>query len=470
MLFNSFEFGLFFLLVYGLYLILMPRFRTVLLLGASYLFYAAWDVRFLSLIILSTIVDYGCGRWLERAGNARVRRLALALSLLVNLGILGFFKYCNFFLENLEGMFALVGWSVPGYLAIVLPVGISFYTFQTLSYTIDCYRREIPACRNLLDFALFVAFFPQLVAGPIERAKRLLPQIQAPRRIRYEDLRVGAWLILLGYFKKVVVADNLAPLVDPVFDQPGKHGALTTLLGIYGFAFQIYCDFSGYSDIARGLARVMGFELMVNFRMPYFAANPREFWQRWHISLSTWLRDYLYIPLGGNRHGPLRTQFNLLATMLLGGLWHGAAWPFVAWGLYQGLLLALHRRFVGPMARWTQNWPVLPWRLIRIGFFFQFVCLGWILFRVRHLSDVPKLLGGLLEFERLLFPPGWIALWVMALVAPLLFLWFHKERSGDLLIVKRWTPAVRLTVYLVLFCYIFFCGVTNGDTFIYFQF
>jgi alginate O-acetyltransferase complex protein AlgI len=340
MVFNSLHFIWFFIVVYCAYRLLPHRAQNWLLLAASYYFYAAWDWRFLGLLMASTIVDYTCALAIARAAAPRRRRALLVLSLAFNLTLLGFFKYFNFFADNLHVIFSALGWSVDFVtLRVLLPIGISFYTFMTMSYVIDVYRREIPATRDLLDFAVFVAFFPHLVAGPILRAARLLPQIDAPRRITREQLRDGAWLIAWGYFQKVFVADNLAALADAVFAPAAQPSGINVLVGVYAFAFQIYGDFAGYSNIARGTSKLMGIELIENFRFPYFVRTPQIFWRHWHISLSTWLRDYLYIPLGGSRGPEWKTWRNLIITMGLGGLWHGAAWTFVIWGLYHGVLL-----------------------------------------------------------------------------------------------------------------------------------
>ena len=346
MLFNSQVFLIFFVVVYGLYRLLPHRWQNVLLLVSSYFFYGWWDWRFLTLIFLSTVIDYIAGGIIYSAGpNQRRRKAAVVVSMTSNLVILGFFKYFNFFADNLSAVLQYAG--LPAFtrhLNIILPVGISFYTFQAMSYALDIYRGHLKPARSFLNFATFVAYFPQLVAGPIERASNLLPQIENPRTITRAGIESGAWLIFWGLFKKCVIADNLAVLVDGVFGATGATGA-TSLLALYAFAFQILCDFSGYSDIARGLARWMGVELMLNFNNPYAALNPKDFWSRWHISLSSWLRDYLYIPLGGNRKGRRRTYINLALTMLLGGLWHGAAWTFVTWGAFHGLLLVIYHRW-----------------------------------------------------------------------------------------------------------------------------
>ena len=354
------------------------RLQNRLLLVASYLFYGTWDWRFLSLIWISTIIDYFAASRIE-SSPVRAKKLWLLLSMVVNLGLLGFFKYFGFFATGFQDMFATVGinLSLPA-LQIVLPVGISFYTFQTMSYTIDVYRGVTRPVRNFLDFALYVAFFPKLVAGPIERSSRLMPQILKPRQRNGSDFAEGLYLVILGMFKKVVIADNMALIANAVFNSSYQElTGFECLIGVYAFAFQIYGDFSGYSAIARGVARWLGFDLMVNFRMPYFAISPKDFWSRWHISLSTWLRDYLYVPLGGNRGGKLFTYRNLMLTMLLGGLWHGAGWTFIAWGAMHGVMLVIFREL-------SRHWNVddASTRSFLANFAqgfvtFQLVCITW---------------------------------------------------------------------------------------------
>ncbi|MEM7233968.1 MAG: MBOAT family protein, partial [Planctomycetota bacterium] len=475
-LFSSFEFLHFFLIAYGVYILLPHRRQNVWLLGASYVFYASWDPRFLALIVGSTIVDYFCGRKIEE-GSPKEKRTFLCVSLVANLGALAFFKYSNFFIDSVSAALSQWGFDPLSFrLHVILPVGISFYTFQTMSYSIDIYRGELKATRNFIDFAVFVSFFPQLVAGPVERAKRFLPQVQSERRISYAMLRAGAWLILLGFFKKVAIADNLAPIVDRIFSRPEDvTSGLATLIGVYAFAFQIFCDFSGYSDIARGVAKLMGFDLVLNFRMPYFSKNPREFWTRWHISLSSWLRDYLYIPLGGSRGSSWLTARNLMITMALGGLWHGAAWHFVAWGVFHGTILIVHRALEKPLAVLTPQSPRARrvWDLACIVGFFHISCVGWIFFRVTDLSHVGILLGKVASPSLFLELDTRVvlwSLWLAFLVLPLLALQLAKERSQDMLVVKSWGPAKRLAVYLVLVAYIALCGATDGREFIYFQF
>ncbi len=461
MLFNSLPFVAFFVVVYALYVILTHRYQNALLLVASYFFYGSWDWRFLGLMLFSTTMDYGFGRLLGRMEDERRRRLVLIVSISVNLGILFVFKYFNFFavsLDRLLSHFALhLGVRV---LSVVLPLGISFYTFHNISYIVDIYRRRVEPARRFVDFALYVSLFPQLIAGPIARPAHLLPQIQNPRRITYDMFRTGAWLILLGYFKKVVLADNMAPFTARLFENPHAMHGTEVLFGLYAFAFQIYGDFSGYSDIARGLSNLMGFELALNFERPYFAANPAEFWRRWHISLSTWLRDYLYIPLGGSREGTLRTYRNLLITMFLGGLWHGAAWHFVAWGVFHGLLLSVHRATSGVFKR-------VP-RALSIIAFFHITCFGWLLFAVKGLVDVPVLLHNL--WMPAAVHGRYIVITLLLFAAPLLLMEWAEERSGVLAIVKTWPRPLRLACYASVAAFIVLCGSVERHAFIYFQF
>ncbi len=387
MTFSSTIFLLFFGVV--LFLVCLVRNNTLrksILLLASYYFYAYWDWRFCSLLLISTMVDYTVGILLAKTDAPRKRTLLLLISLACNLGLLGFFKYFNFFIDSLSAVLQPMGWSMQG-LNIILPVGISFYTFQTLSYTIDVYRRRIDTCYHLLDFSLFVAFFPQLVAGPIVRASDFLPQLQSAPRITAQRIHSGLRQFIFGMFKKVVIADHLAMMVDVVYPNMGAFDTPTVWLATIAYAAQIYCDFSGYSDMAIGIARIMGYDFNRNFDHPYLARSTTEFWRRWHISLSTWLRDYLYIPLGGNRKGPRRTYINLMLTMLLGGLWHGASWAFVLWGSLHGVALAAHKflstrllpRFTHPLLRWL--WSLAGWAVTMV-----IVLVAWVFFRCGSLT------------------------------------------------------------------------------------
>jgi alginate O-acetyltransferase complex protein AlgI len=320
--------------------------RKILLLVASYVFYAAWDWRFLSLILISTVIDYVTGLRLRVLTASGRRKAWLCLSLCANLGILGVFKYFNFFVHSAEGLLRAAGIEVsPTAVSIVLPVGISFYTFQSMSYTIDAYRGRLEPIKNPLDFALYVAFFPQLVAGPIVRAADFLPQLQSPRPLKQVPFKLAGALFLAGFIKKACIADNLAPVVDQVYAAPETFTALSICTAAIFYAVQIYCDFSGYSDMAIAIALLLGYDLGLNFRFPYFAANIQDFWRRWHISLSSWLRDYLYISLGGGRGTTNTVLRNIMLTMLLGGLWHGASWNFVVWGGLHGLALCIHRQY-----------------------------------------------------------------------------------------------------------------------------
>ena len=347
MLFNSLEFWIFFSLVLLFSRLLPRRPRNLFLLGASYLFYMWWDARFIVLIVASTLVDFLVGRSLHNA-RGRSRWWLLIASLAANLGLLGFFKYYNFLAGSLAGLLGISARTL--HLDIILPVGISFYTFQSMSYTIDIYRGKLEPVKRLTDFALYVAFFPQLVAGPIVRAREFFPQLFQWRPPSHERTEKGISLILVGLVKKMVLADNFARISDLYFGDVAAHpGAWAAWSATFAFAMQIFFDFSGYTDIARGCGRLLGYEFPVNFRRPYLAGSITEFWRRWHISLSSWLRDYLYIPLGGNRRGSWTTYENLMVTMLLGGLWHGASWNFVLWGGYHGLLLAGERSFPGPV-------------------------------------------------------------------------------------------------------------------------
>jgi D-alanyl-lipoteichoic acid acyltransferase DltB (MBOAT superfamily) len=474
LLFNSVIFVAFFAVVYGLYRSLPHRAQNLMLLVASYVFYGSWDWRFLSLIWISTIVDFFCGRAIYDSAGTRARRGYLALSVVTNLALLGFFKYCNFFSENLQALAGLFGLTLDRLtLEVILPVGISFYTFQTLSYSIDIYRGELKPERRFLDFALFVAFFPQLVAGPIERARRLLPQIREPRRILAADVESGLWFVFWGFFLKIFVADNLAPIVNVTFRDAATVEGAQVLVAVYAFAFQIFGDFAGYSSIAIGIGKLMGFHLMTNFRFPYFVTNPRDFWRNWHISLSTWLRDYLYIPLGGSRGSRFMIYRNLFLTMLLGGLWHGAAWTFVLWGAYQGAILMIHRVATRHAATEPVVGGPLAWtiRALRILFMFQVTCLGWLIFRAESMTQLGRLLNAVFTD---LGPPSratvyyaaqlFFYTWLMVLVQ-LLQRWSRDKRG--LLRLPGW---IRVPVAVAMFYSLLVWGAFGGQEFIYFQF
>ena len=474
MLFNSYVFWVFFAVVLLAYRRLPHRGQNRMLLVASYLFYGWWDWRFLSLIFISTVIDYIAAVNIVKTDSPRRRKLLLALSACTNLGLLGTFKYYGFFSTELVSLFSALSLpvSLPS-MKIILPVGISFYTFQTMSYTIDVYRGKTEPVRNFLDFALYVCFFPQLVAGPIERSGRLMPQILEPRKNRPDDFRVGLYLVLMGLFKKIVVADNMAAVVDTVFRaEASQLSGVEVLVAAYAFTFQIYCDFSGYSSIARGVARWLGFDLMVNFRVPYLARTPSEFWQRWHISLSTWLRDYLYIPLGGNRGSKLKTYRNLMLTMLLGGLWHGANWTFIAWGGFHGAALCAYR-LIGERRLDTSpkapRWPI--WKtVLAVLVMFHIVCVGLLIFRSESMAQAWQLAGrvfgafhvtdyGLYAIGMFLFYVGPITLYEY---------WLH--RTDDLLRLTKVHWAIRGAWYCYLVLMMWFFIPLEQHAFIYFQF
>jgi D-alanyl-lipoteichoic acid acyltransferase DltB (MBOAT superfamily) len=476
MTFNSWVFIIFFVVVYSIFLLVRKHvyIRNVVFLIASYVFYGYWDWRFLSLLAASTLVDYCVANSMVRyhinLTGRNIRRNLLVVSLVCNLSLLGFFKYYNFFADSFCLFFQSIGLHVDGVtLNILLPVGLSFYTFQSMAYTIDVYRGHIKPCRNLIDFAVYISFFPQLVAGPIERAANLLPQIQRVNPITAAQVDAGLYLILSGFFKKLVVADNMAPLVDQIFKDPGAYGGVGVWIGVLAFTFQIYGDFSGYSDIARGISKLMGFELMVNFKLPYFAVNPQEFWRRWHISLSLWLRDYLYIPLGGNRVGRWATQRNLMLTMSLGGLWHGAAWNFIIWGVYHGVLLVAHRAFEAWRIGWVKedrlSLVLLP---LRWALCFFAVLYGWLLFRSSSISQVWEMTALLLNPVCRVDQGQMINMfWCLS---PLIVLELFQHYSRDLLVVLRIPLFLRVFVYALLICWIMLYGARTSSEFIYFQF
>src|SRR4051812_48418326 len=403
MFFDTPVYAFFLALVVLIYWRLGWRSQNRLLLGASYIFYGWWDVRFLALIAISTVVDYYCARSIAASTDQRKRQLLLTASLVVNLGFLGAFKYFNFFVDSFATALEALGFHhVPtSTLRILLPPGISFYTFQEVAYIVDVYHRKIEPANSLLEYALFISLFPHLIAGPIQRPDHLLPQVQAPRPLDSERFFSGILLILSGLFRKAVIADNCALLADAAFSgRLGSPNAAVVAIGTYAFAWQIYGDFSGYSDIARGSAQLLGFHFMVNFRQPYLATSLQDFWRRWHISLSTWLRDYLYIPLGGSHHGERQTYRNLMMTMLLGGLWHGANWTFVVWGGIHGAGLGIER-FVRRSAFAVEDavsplWSMRAW-IARIVVF-NLVCLAWVFFRAANLRDAVTFLSGLGTF------------------------------------------------------------------------
>ncbi|MDB4664523.1 MBOAT family protein [bacterium] len=480
MLFNSYTFLVFYAAVFVAYVGLSRKTaaQNLLLLVSSYVFYAAWDYRFLSLILLSTVVDFFAGLRIEQGSN-RVRKRWLLFSLVINLGVLATFKYFDFAADSFCQLTAMLGLGLSIPMAeIILPVGISFYTFQTLSYTIDVYRGRVRACNNPLGFAVYVAFFPQLVAGPIERATHFLPQVLGPRKIRRVDLAIGAQFVLLGYFYKVVLADSIAPMVNQFYASPARYGGSIAWLANLGFAVQIYGDFAGYSMIARGISRWMGFRLMANFRQPFLATSPRDFWTRWHRSLSQWLRRYLYFELGGSRRGFTLTCRNLIVTMLLGGLWHGASWNFVIWGGFHGsLLVGQHGWMVLRPARETgradqghaHQWSSKMLRLAKILATFVLMLIGWTLFRCDSLSDITVTFSRM--FAAPLADPRWLSfaapIGTAMTIMLLIDVWKEKIRSE--LVFLRAPVMVRWSIYSMIVFSLLSVGF-RPTSFIYFQF
>ncbi len=476
MLFNSIEFLIFLPIVLIIYFLLSRKHQNFFLLAASIFFYASWNWVFIFPLLSSTCIDYYCAKKMERQiqeGKPKsARKRYMVLSLVTNLGLLAYFKYFNFFSENIQAILDSAGIAHAHWaLDVILPVGISFYTFQALSYTIDVYRGEIHATQSFFDFLLAVLFFPHLVAGPIQRANNLLAQIANKRRVSREQVVDGLHLIAAGYLKKVFIADNLSPIVDRLFAQ-GSTTGFETLVATYAFAVQIYCDFSGYTDIARGVAKLMGFEFVLNFNLPYFATNPQDFWKRWHISLSSWLRDYLYISLGGNRGGAWFLYRNLMLTMIIGGLWHGAAWNFVLWGLYHGTLLVAHRisePYLKIVAAGIPKNVTFLWYLLRLFVMFHLTCYGWLLFRATSLQQVLSMTESLLHPLRDISWPLLYAIVPFAL--PLLIVQAVEYALGKLDLFKsaRIPFETRVIAYSVVAYLVIFRGGIP-QSFIYFQF
>lgn len=474
MVFNSIQFAVFFAVVYCLYRVLPHRLQNAMLLLASYLFYSAWDWRFLGLLIGSTVIDFYVARYIAGHPDRGTRRRALLLSLVYNLGVLACFKYFNFFGDGLRRVFGLAGWELdPITLHVILPMGISFYTFMTISYVIDVYRGEIPPETDLLDFALFVAYFPHLVAGPILRAAKLLPQIRHPRVLTLAQTTEGLWLFGWGAFQKMFVADNLAGIVSDVYRPGADVTGADVLLATYAFAFQIYGDFAGYSNMARGISKLLGIELNVNFRFPYFVASPQEFWRHWHISLSTWLRDYLYIPLGGSRGSEAATNRNLLITMVLGGLWHGAAWTFVLWGAFQGVALVIGRALArGGSRRGIVIPEGLNWKRAALALvMFHVTCYGWLIFRAQSAAHVVDLTRRVAAGVR---PAAHTLTFVLAPLAlvltPLIIVHVYQALKGTESAPLGLMRPLRYALYGAVFYLVLLFGSFEGAQFIYFQF
>jgi len=471
MVFNSLTFVVFFALVLGLFSLPLPwRTRKLILLVASYLFYAAWNPPFVLLLWISTVVDWVAAQKLVHAQGQAARRGWMLLSVIANLGMLAYFKYGTFLLANFTAALAAAGVTyTPPAFDIVLPVGISFYTFATMSYTLDVYlRRAVPA-RNFLDYALFVTFFPHLVAGPIMRPTELVPQFVEPRRATPDMLRFGLLLMTLGLFQKVVLADSfLSAAAERVYDGDALPGAIDAWMATLAFSGQIFCDFAGYSTTAIGAALCLGFAMPDNFRFPYAAVGFSDFWRRWHITLSSWLRDYLYIPLGGNRFGAARTYFALMATMLLGGLWHGANWTFVAWGGLHGLYLAGERVLRGRFADYRPG----PWALLGLGLLtWTLVNITWVFFRAHSFGRAWQVLGGMFGAHgdaKPILGTGQLVIVAVVVLGILVTHWTMRARTLESAIAR--TPALAVAGLWGLMGFAIVAAQGSGNAFIYFQF
>ncbi len=478
MLFNSWEFVIFLPIVFFLYWFVCNKnlkLQNLLLLIAGYIFYSWWDWRFLFLLILSSTVDYFVGINLARISDFRKRKIILLCSILFNIGLLGFFKYFNFFTQGFTDLLNSIGLQAnPITLKVILPVGISFYTFQSLSYTIDVYKRKMEPTKDALTFYTFVSFFPQLVAGPIERAVRLIPQFSVKRAFDYEKAADGLRQILWGLFKKIVIADNCSTILNPIFADYSNHSGSTLLVGAVLFALQIYCDFSGYSDIAIGTARLFGFNLMQNFAFPYFSRDIAEFWRKWHISLSTWFRDYLYIPLGGSRVNIFKKVRNTFVVFLVSGFWHGANWTFIIWGL-------LHAIFFLPLLLFNVNKKnidiidtnrFLPSfkEFSQIVFTFALVVIAWIFFRAENITVAIGYIERLFSSSLISIPT--IKPIKLILPTAILFFmeWINRDKAHGLYFSKLASPNIWRWVFYTCLILLIIIYSGNKQTFIYFQF
>ena len=477
MLFNSIEFAFFLPVVFITYWFVVNRnlrLQNAFLVLASYVFYGWWDWRFLFLIVFSSLVDYLVGIGLSRQDHHLKRKLLLMISILVNIGLLGFFKYYNFFTESFSEAFTLFGRHFDvNRLKIILPVGISFYTFQTLSYSIDVYRKKMKATRDIISFFAFVSFFPQLVAGPIERATNLLPQFFKKRYFDKYKAIDGMRQILWGLFKKIVIADNCATYVNDVFANYTDYSGSTLTIGVILFAFQIYADFSGYSDIAIGTARLFGFNLMRNFAFPYFARDIAEFWRRWHISLTTWFRDYVYIPMGGSRVGTLKTIRNIFVIFIVSGFWHGANWTFLFWGALNAiyflplLLRKKNRSHLDVVAR-DRYLPSLK-EVLNMLFTFILTTLAWVFFRAENLHHAFNYLAGIFSFSFFSYPKGLPRYFTLSILLFFIAEWFQRDKQHAMQIESIKIAIVRWGIYYSLVYLILLYGGKETE-FIYFQF
>ena len=475
MLFNSLHFTIFLPIVLFLHFLLPMKYRWILLLSASYYFYMSWKHEYLLLIVFSTLVDFFAAKKIHSSTSEFHRKLFLIVSIAVNLSVLFTFKYFNFFIDNLN---VLVGSGRQfSYLHLLLPVGISFYTFQSMSYTVDVYFKKIQPERHLGYFATYISFFPQLVAGPIERAKSLLPQFRMERGLNRDNVADGLKLILWGFFKKLVVADRVAFFVNEVYGSPGEYFGFHVLIATLFFAYQIYCDFSGYTDIARGSALIFNFKLMENFNLPYYSSSISELWKRWHISLSSWFRDYVYIPLGGNRVSTFRLSLNLLVTFVVSGLWHGANWTYIVWGAIHGGLLIVERFLKGLIQFPGIIKDTLLSKLIPIGFTFLLVNISWVFFRANNVGEAFLLLENATNLQNQFWGVGVFGksnLPELILSFGFIFLLevmqYCSRKQGILNFINHKPLTIRMLIYFSLLNLIVYFGVFNNSEFIYFQF
>ena len=468
MLFNSFEFLLFFPSVCVIYFLLKTnRSRLWLLFFSSCFFYGFFILKYLLVLFLLIGIDFYAAQKIEASETQKKKKVFLLLSLVSNISILGFFKYCNFFIENVNLIAQVLHWNTSlKLLQIILPIGLSFHTFQSMAYVLEVYWGRFKAEKDLLTYSIYVLYFPQMVAGPIERPQNIIPQLKQFHAFEYERMVTGFFLIAQGLFKKSVIADGLSSLVKLVFDQPTHFGFFVTATACMAFAFQIYCDFSGYSDIARGISRILGIELMRNFNKPYFARSISDFWRRWHISLSTWFRDYLYIPLGGSRHEKWRTSLNLLAVFSLSGLWHGANWTFVIWGALHGVYLIIENLILKPLGQ--ESWSKLPAKL----YVFSLVVITWIFFRAANISNAFLVLKGLIseplkgisEVKPNLLPEAFILIFGLVLVESL------DEHTHGWNWIRKQSIFNRWAIYWMIVWAFLWTAQFSGNQFIYFQF
>ncbi len=482
MLFNTFEYFIFLPVVFILYWFVFKqsyKWQNGLVLVASYFFYAWWDWRFLGLLALSTLLDFAYGFWVA-SPNKRKAKMFLWLSIINNLGILAVFKYYNFFATELQTLLGQMGMQChPVLIDVALPVGISFYTFHGMSYVFDIYRDQLKPVRSFIDYAVFVSFFPLLVAGPIERANHLLPQIQKPRSFDYQQAVQGGRLILWGLFKKVLIADVMAVTADEIFLAPEQFNALSLIIGVLAFSFQIYCDFSGYTDIALGTAKLFGFELLTNFKFPYFSRDIAEFWKRWHISLSSWFRDYLYIPLGGSRNGMAKAVRNTFIIFLVSGFWHGASWNFIVWGFIHAcgflpiLLLGRNKKNIHDVVAENSRLPSFK-ELLQMLVTFSFVSFAWIFFRAKDLNSA-YLYTKRIVVDAVNYPTQFLSIpreKTVLVLSVLLVLadWWLRRDNRQLRVPAN--KLLRWSIYAVLIVLLIrgMAHIDESNSFIYFQF